>query len=158
MKKLLFLSMCFSVALACKKTKESDVGGSIGSGNAVDSNASLIAKINGDLWKADSAFGTFINGSGNDSGVVNLLIEAIHSTATPHRTILLNITSYPGPGTFPIAPPYYTAVYYLGNQRHYATSGEIVITGKQAGSLKGTFSFQADSITVTDGAFNVSMP
>jgi hypothetical protein len=117
-----------------------------------------MATINGEIWKADSAFGTFIKGSGNDSGMVNLMIEAVKSGADTSRTILLNVTNYTTPGTFAIAPPYYTATYYLNNTRHYATSGQITITSKLPGSMTGTFNFVADSITVTDGAFNVSMP
>lgn len=158
MKKLLFLSVCISAAMACKKTHEPETGGSIQSNNAVDSNASLSATINGYQWVADSAFGTFIKGSNNDSGMVNLMIEAIHTSSDTHRTVLLNIYNYTSPGTFAITPPYYTAIYYLNNQRHYATSGQIVITSKTAGSMTGTFSFEADSIKITNGSFNVSMP
>src|SRR4051812_35864822 len=104
MKKLLLLSVCFSAAVACKKSSEHETGSSIQSNNAIDSNASLTATINGGVWRADSAFGTFINGSGNDSGMVNLMIEAMNNSTDTHRTVLLNITNYTSPGTFAIAP------------------------------------------------------
>ena len=116
------------------------------------------ATINGKNWKADSAFGYYINYSGNDSGVINLEIIATQSNNDTLSTIIFNITNYTGPNTYPINPPVNTATYYLGNNRFYADSGVITVTADTAYAITGTFHFTVDTFRITNGTFNVALP
>jgi len=119
---------------------------------------SMNALINGRTWQTDSAFGSYVRHSGNDSGVTNLMITATRKKNDSISTIVFNITSYTGRNTYTINPPINTATYYFGNSRHYATSGQIIITNDTGVALIGSFHFVADSINVANGAFNVSLP
>src|SRR5205823_2075123 len=122
-----------------------------------DSLVSVSASISGEQWQADSAFAYRVTSSGNDSTVYNLLINATQY-GNPAKTISFTIGSFSGTGTYSINPPNVTATYYSGSVRHFATSGQVVVTNTTYPSLIGTFSFTADTITITSGSFNVVMP
>ena len=160
MKRLFFIIPIFLyVALpACKKAAGPADGNSVQPNNNLDSTAAMNATINGKNWKADSAFGYYINYSGNDSGVINLEIIATQSNNDTLSTIIFNITNYTGPNTYPINPPVNTATYYLGNNRFYADSGVITVTADTAYAITGTFHFTVDTFRITNGTFNVALP
>ncbi|MFI5195929.1 MAG: hypothetical protein ACHQD8_02475 [Chitinophagales bacterium] len=143
---------------ACKKVKGPANGNSVQPNNNLDSLVSMSAMINGHLWQTDSAFGSYVMLSGNDSGVVNLMITATRKKNDSVSTIVFHITNFTGINTYTINPPANTATYYLGNMRHYATSGAIIVTNDSGSSLIGTFHFAADTISVSNGTFNVSLP
>jgi hypothetical protein len=147
---------------ACKKASGPANGKSVQPDNTRDSLVNMAAIINGVAWKTDSAFGSYISHSGNDT-LVNLVISATRHTndslgITTNSTITFNITNYSGPSSYTINPPLNTAVYYVGNERHFATSGVINITNDSGYSLLANFSFTADTIMVTNGSFDVSLP
>ena len=150
---ILFISFA-----ACKKSKGPANGNSVQPNNNLDSLVSMSATINGHLWQTDSAFGSYVQHSNNDSGITNLMITATRKKNDSISTIVFNITNFSGINTYTINPPIITATYYLGNMRHYATSGIIVVTNDSGSSLLGTFHFIADTISVTNGTFNVSLP
>ncbi|MES2703458.1 MAG: DUF6252 family protein [Bacteroidota bacterium] len=160
MKKLLILSIPAALlwCTACKKSSSLASGTSVQQNNNADSFVTLTAKINGTSWKADSVYAYSVRSSANDSGVVSLMITAVKKNSGTPQTLILNITNYRAPLTYPINPPVNTATYYIGNARHYATTGEIVVTSRVDRSLKGTFHFTADSISVESGEFNVYLP
>ena len=143
--------------IACKKTKGPANGKSVQPNNNLDSTVSMSALINGINWQTDSAFGYNVKHSGNDSGMVNLMITATNKNKGV-STITINITNYNGPNTYAVNPPLNTATYYIGNYRHYASHGQIIIGSDTAYALKGTFTFIADTITVANGVFNVALP
>ena len=165
MKRLFFvipIVLCLTFP-ACKKASGPADGKSVQPNNNLDSAITMTATINGNKWQSDSAYGYYVSNSGNDSGMVNLLITATQKgTGTP-TTITFNINNYvinyTGSTTYRIDPPYNTAAYYVGNFRNYSDSGVIVITADTAiHALTGTFSFKADTFAVTSGAFNVALP
>jgi hypothetical protein len=143
---------------ACKKAKGPANGNSVQQNNNLDSTVSVSAVINGVNWQTDSAIGYSVKYSGNDSGVSNLMITASNKKNAIPSTITFYVTSYTGPNTYKINPPVNSAYYYLGNTRHLATKGTLVVASDTAYSLRGTFSFTADTITVASGTFNVATP
>ncbi len=166
--KRLFVSiiilLCIAFA-ACKKASGPADGNSVQPNNNLDSTVSVSAVINGAQWQTDSAFGDIVKPSGNDSTLVGLMITATRiindsgsAVANSSSTIVFNITNYTGPNTYTINPPINTATYYVGTNRHFASSGKFIVTADTAYSLKGTFSFVAGTDTVTNGVFNVAMP
>ncbi len=146
------------VCVACKKTKGPKQANSVQPNNNIDSNVSMSAMINGRYWQTDSAFGSYVIHSNNDSGVVDLYIVATRKKTDSTSTIVFNLTNYTGNGTYTINPPLNTATYYEGNTRHYARSGEVVVTIDSGIAIIGYFSFLADTIKVDNGAFNVALP
>ena len=155
---IIFTSLVVFCALACKKAKGPVNGPSVQPNNNLDSLVSIKATINGFEWQTDSAYGYTVKHSGNDSGVSNLMITASNTNNGQVSAMTFNITNFTGPKSYTINPPINTAAYYLGNIRHYATHGIIVVTSDTAYALKGTFYFTADTITVSNGEFNVALP
>jgi hypothetical protein len=155
---IILLSFCVA-AVSCSKTSGPANGKSVQLNNRLDSNVSVSALINGQEWQTDSAYSYRIVPATNDSGAINVMITATKSEAFGGpSTFVLNISHYTGPNTYTINPPVNTATYYAGTQRHFATSGEIVVTSDSAYSLIGTFTFTADSTHIEYGAFNVPTP
>ncbi len=142
---------------ACKKSNGPADTTAVAPDNNRDSLVSMTASINGVDWKTDSAYGYTVALSGNDSGKRNLMISATRKNGTT-STIVFNITNYTGPGDYPVDPPVYTATYYVGTTRHYATSGMISVISDEYYSLIGKFYFTADSFNVVNGDFNVARP
>ncbi len=118
----------------------------------------MTAMINGQSWQTDSAFGYYVQNSGNDTGTQNLLITATRYSTAPPTTITFNIYHYTGPNTYTIDPPLTTAAYYVGNMRNFGGSGHITISSDTAYALKGNFTFIAGTDTVKSGVFNVAIP
>ena len=157
MKKLVIVMLCIC-AFACKKVSGPANGKSVQPNNNRDSTVSISSTINGANWATDSAYGFLQVQSANDSGIVNLIINATNYSGAIPTSMKLYITNYTGPNTYEIAPPANSATYYVGNNRNFATAGEIVITSDTAYALKGTFIFVADTVTVASGVFNVALP
>jgi len=143
---------------ACKKAPGPANGNSVQPNNNLDSTVSISATVNGAIWQTDSAFGQLVQYSGNDSGVANLLITATNKSNGNITTITFNLTNFTGPSTYKISPPVNMATYYIGNQRHLALQGVIVVTSDTGYALRGTFNFTADTISVANGVFNVATP
>ena len=142
--------------VSCKKVSGPADGNSVQPNNHLDSLVGISASINNSQWKTDSAFGYYVNYSGNDSSKFNLEIIANQTNNASSMTIY--ITNFTGVSEYPINPPLTTITYYIGNTRFYATSGSIIITGNTYPSLTGTFNFTADTLKVSNGAFNVALP
>ncbi len=144
--------------VACNKVSGPANGKSVQPNNNLDSLVSMSATINADIWHTDSAYGYKVQSSGNDSTVVNLMITAINKNyGNPGSTITFNIDHYTGIAKYNINPPFVKATYFIGNERHFATYGDINITSNSYFALIGTFYFQADSFSI-NGEFNVAMP
>ncbi len=160
MKRLLVANAILVVFLfaACSKTKGPANGKSVQPNNNLDTLVSMSALINSTSWQTDSAFGYQIKSSGNDSGVVNLMITATSYDGSVSNTITFNITNFTGTQTYTINPPLVTATYYIGNIRQYARSGQIIVSSNTAYGLIGTFNFRTDNYNVVNGAFNVAQP
>lgn len=160
MKRLLIISgvALLAVTAACKKAKGPANAKSVQQNNNLDSLVSMSAMINGMFWQTDSAFGSYVQHSDNDSGVVDLMITATRIKNDSISTIVFNISNYDGERIYSINPPENTATFYVGNVRHYARSGQITVTSDTGYSIIGTFSFVADSFRIDNGAFNVALP
>ena len=146
------IAYCIAILLffaACKKKNNVDLGG--GHVNVPDSSF-ISATINNEQWETDSA--TVFSVSTKDSGIYNLMINAVKTTDA-NTAMNLYITNYTGPATYNISPPFVSATYIKGNQRYYAGSGQIDIT-EDSTYIAGTYSFTADSITVTNGSFYIA--
>jgi hypothetical protein len=144
------------VYASCTKSAGPSNVQSVRANNGHDSLVTMTAAINGTEWRTDSVYGYRIKSSGNDS-LVNLMITATNSDSSVPSTIVFNIANYAGPNTYPINPPVNCATYYIGNARHYATSGEIVVVSNDEFSLIGNFSFTAGTFNIS-GEFNVANP
>ena len=142
---------------ACKKASGPADANSIQPDNNRDSLVKIDATINGVDWTTKSVFGYSVK-SVTDSGHTNLLISASQTIHDTVSTLSFTISNYSGPGTFLIDPPVYAATYYRGRERHYATSGQIIVTADSNYAITGTFNFIADSINVTNGTFNIAKP
>jgi len=148
------LSLCMLIA-ACGKKSGYPATPSV-QPVSNDSLVSMAATVNGSAWQTDSAFGYTVHTSTNDSGVVNLMITATRKSGGDTSTILLYISNFTGPNTYNIDPPINTAAYYNKTNRHFASSGQIVVVSDTPYAIIGTYNFVADSITVTAGSFNVA--
>lgn len=93
----------------------------------------------------------------NDSGKYDVSIQALKTLGGVAYSINFYITNFTGVNTYPIAPPAVSAACYINGVRHYAQSGQIVIATDSNNVITGTFSFTADSITATKGAFNLQL-
>lgn len=145
-KKYVLLAVVAMVWFAsCKKSHINPGGKSV----TVPDSSYLSITVNGTGWQTDSA--TVFNLNTADSGKYNLLITAEKNTA-PRATLTMYITNYTGAATYSINPPFVSATYVVGNTRYYAGSGQIDIT-RDSSIMQGTFSFTADSLTVTNGTF-----
>jgi hypothetical protein len=154
-----FICILFLMVLGCSKAKGPANAKSAQQNNNRDSTVTMYATINGEQWKTDSAFGYNVQFSGNDTGIIDLLITATLHEPTLNSTIRFTISNFSGPNIYPVNPPYVTASYYRGSTRYFATSGQIIITtAVNPYALTGNFDFVADSITVTDGYFDVAKP
>lgn len=160
MRKLLFIIGLLGVCafFSCKKAKGPANGKSVQQNNNRDSLVNINALVNGVTWNTDSAFGYSVKYSGNDSSISNLMISAINNNASPITTMTFNIANFTGPKTYTISPPTVTAAYYVGNSRHWATHGQIVVMSDTAYALIGQFNFIADSLDISNGYFNVALP
>lgn len=160
MNRLLLIALSFFVLGigACKKTKGPDTVKSAQQDNSIDSMLLMTALIDGREWLTDSAYSYKVRSSGNDTGTYNLMISATRIKNDSASTITFNISGYTGKGNYSINPPYNTATYYSGNQRHFATSGLFTVLTDTGGVLAGTFRFTADTIIVMNGTFNVALP
>ena len=157
--------MLFFAFAACKKASGPANGKSIQPNNNIDSTVTFNAMINNVSWQTDSAYSAFVKNSGNDSGIVNLNITATKYGDSIPSTIIFYISNYTGASTYTINPPLNTAAYYIGSNRYFATSGQVIIAvnqlivrGDTGYSLTGTFNFVADTFTVSGGTFNVAEP
>ena len=155
---IVIIALVCVCAFSCKKVSGPANGKSVQPNNNRDSTVNIICTINSVSWTTDSAFGLLQKQSANDSGVVNLIINATNYSGAIPTSMQLYITNYTGPNTYSIAPPANTATYYIGNNRNFATGGQIIITSDTTYALKGSFNFIADTITVASGVFNVALP
>ncbi len=164
----MILALLGAVA-ACKKAAGPANGKSIQPNNRIDSLVSMNAQVNAAYWQTDSAFAYLAKQQNNDSQQVNLTITATNYSNSVPTTISFGINNYTGAKTYKISPPYASAFFYIGPRRFTATSGQVVITMNQivvrsvtgfdtGYSLNGTFNFDADTLHVTNGEFNVAAP
>ena len=133
---------------ACKKTKTQSP------------DIQMSAHVNNRAWVSYSA-----NTAIQQANTIHVVITA--DSANTHMK--LNIGSYTGKGTYniSISDTGNTASYIgysktSGSVTHKATSGKIIITnstsnGTSSNGITGTFEFNADSIAVTAGQFNVKL-
>ena len=155
--KRLFIILLLLPALymvACKKAKGPASPPSVQPNDSFS--ASISAVVNGIPWQTDSAFAYRVVSSGNDTSKSNLFISAIQKSNS--ATISFSITNYAGPATYNISPPYNTATYYAHTSRHYASTGQLVITSDTGATITGTFHFMTDSFNVTNGDFTLAHP
>jgi hypothetical protein len=150
--------LLFLAFLACKKAPGPANGKSVHQNNNLDSNVAMSALINGENWHTDSVYGYRVASSGADSSVSLMITATQKNPNGPASTIVFNISHYQGVTTYPINPPNISATYYRGNERHFATSGQIIFTSDTAYALVGIFYFIADSFMVEQGAINVARP
>ena len=154
---------------ACSKVAGPANGNSVQPNNRIDSLVSMNAQVNAAIWKTDSALAYLVNQEINDSQRVNLMITATNYSNNVPTTISFGIYNYTGANTYVVNPPYTSAYFYIGQRRFTATSGQVVITENQivvrsvtgydtGYSLNGTFNFDADTLHVTNGVFNVAKP
>ncbi len=142
---------------ACKKKSGPANGNSVQQDNSLDSLVGMTAKVNGGGFSTDSVYGYLVR-SHVDSGKVDFLVTgSLRKNDTP-STITFTITNYVGPKTYSVSPPTVSATYYLGNERHFATAGRIVVSSHSEYGVIGSFYFTADSTNISEGAFNVAMP
>jgi hypothetical protein len=159
MKNFLIAILAIVCGLSCSKVKGPANAPSYPVNNHLDSTVHIKATVNGYQWQTLSAYGYTVKNSANDSSVSNLMINAYYTNAAGQPTSMtFNITKYSGPNTYTINPPNNTATYYLGSVRHYATHGVLTIDSDTAYALRGSFYFTADTITVSNGEFDVALP
>ena len=149
------LTLLVFIALACKKAKGPADVKSAQQNNSLDSATLMSATINGVEWKTDSAYSYRVNTSTNVSAMVNLMVSATNYGGTAPTTIVIHISGYTGVSSYSIEPPENNATYYAHNRRFYATSGSFNVLKDSGNIITGTFSFNADTIVVTNGSFSL---
>lgn len=145
------------VFFACKKQADPLDLPSIQPNNSLDTLIGMSAMVNGKSWQTNSVIAYNVSYA-YDSNKVNLLVNATSKTNDTSTTISFTLSNFTGANTYTISPAAISATYYSGTQRHYATSGQIIVTSVANYAIIGTFNFVADSITVTQGVFNVETP
>jgi hypothetical protein len=145
------------VLVACKKKSNTGIGYSVKPPKGLDSLVSMSAKVNGQGWSTDSAF-AYKSFSTIDSNKVSLMVTATQLQNGQASTITFTISNYHGVNTYPVDPPNVSATYYLGNSRHYASAGQVIVTSDNAYGILGTLNFTADSTNVSECTFNAAQP
>lgn len=155
---VLFLFLFTFIVAACSKKKTSNAGYSVQPGSGKDTLVALTAKVNGEEWIADSVHGYRVKYA-TDSGKVDLLVTATRRENGIASTLTFTLTNYTGTGTYIVAPPVVSAAYYRGNERKFATSGQVNVDSDSEYGIIGTFNFSSDTaFAVTEGVFNVAQP
>ena len=98
---------------------------------------------------------------GNDSSITLVITGRTSDPVNPDDKIVLTVTRYKGiDSTYSIVKGQASAVYVHGSVTSPADGGIVAITKVTSTSIIGYFSFTnvADSINVTNGAFNVGKP
>ncbi len=158
MKYIFAIILLFTLTqVACKKKSDPLDSPSVQQNNRLDTLVSMSALINGQAWQTDSVFGYTVFYP-SDSAKTNLYITATNKVKDTPTSMAFFITNYIGARTYIIDPSLVTVTYYVGSQRHFATSGQITVTSDSNYAIIGTFNFQADTISVTQGVFNVAKP
>lgn len=142
----------------CRKTKGPASVNSVQPDNSIDSLLNMTALVNGVKWQTDSAYSYKVKNSGNDSGIINLMVVATQTKNSIPSTITFNISDFKGVGEYVLNPPLNTATYYSANRRFYATAGMFNVKKDSGGILIGVFNFSADTITVSNGTYIVALP
>ena len=158
-----YIGLCIFAGLmlvfyGCAKNAGPGDAVSVQPNNKLDTLVSLSATIGSYSFSTLQAYAYNIQTPIPDSGHYNILITANANRNDSATAISMTIENFSGPDTYRIQPPLVTATWYVNNQRHYATSGNIVVISDTAYALIGVFSFMADSISVTNGKFNVLIP
>ncbi len=158
MKKLCWILGVIAVAAwSCKKAKGPKDVPPAQQVNTHDSALAMSVIINGANWKADSLFTYRVANSTNDSDALSVMIVATQKTGVT-RTISFNISNFTGVREYVVNPPDNTFYYYVGNERHVASSGSFNVQSDTGGRYSGTFFFVADSMVATSGKFKVARP
>ena len=154
----IFIVTLFMVSSGCRKVSGPVDGKSVQPNNKLDSLVAMSATINGQPWHTSSAYGYYVKYAGLDSGRINLMVTATQTNNDTTSTITFTINNYSGVNKYQLDPPDNSATLYVGNTRHYATSGEIYVTSQTPYAIIGTFFFTADSTNITNGTFNIALP
>ena len=145
------------IQLSCKKKANTGTGYSVKPPKGLDTLVAMTSKVNTGSWTGDSV-SAVKSISRVDSTKVDLIVTGTAGKNSSASTITFTITNYTGPNTYNIDPPYTSATYYQGTVRHYASSGQVIVSSDDPYGVIGTFSFTADSFAVTDGNFNAAQP
>jgi len=145
------------LVFACKKQPDPLDLPSVQPDNRLDTLVTFSATVNGKTWQTDSVEANNVAYS-IDTTKANLLVTAKRIANDTTTIITFSIAQFSDTGIYVINPPAISATYYIGTQRHYATSGQIEITSYANYAIIGTIIFVADSIVVTNGTFNVQQP
>jgi len=106
------------------------------------------------------------------STVPSILDTQIHDSTTtliitgyssdpnyPHDKMVISVTKYKAvTGTWSIVQGQATGTYYHNGYVYPALGGVVSISNVTSNSLIGYFSFNTDSLSVSNGAFNVGQP
>lgn len=158
MKRIFIVIVAITALLgACSKKKGPAPVHSVQQNNNLDTGITMDAKISGIDWHTDSVFAYRVQYSG-DSGKMDLYITATNISSDTPSTIAFTITNYTGVNNYAVSPPFVSATYYRGNERHYGTVGSINITTDGPYAIIGSFNFTADTIIISQGSFNVAKP
>jgi hypothetical protein len=112
--------------------------------NANNGKAPMSARINNVAWEAMSAIAKDTMG-----------MFMIQGVSMDMKAIGIMLIGYNGPGTYTFGMTN-MGVYQDGSTVQNATSGQAVISSDQDGKSKGTFEFQAGSMSITDGKFDIA--
>ncbi len=153
----LILVVVIGFAFSCKKASgPADVKSA--EQNNIDSLLVMKALVNGAEWYTDSAYSYKVKKSDNDTDAFNLKIVATQIVDSNVTTIAFDIANFRGIGEYPVNPPWNTAIFYKGNERHFASSGIFIVSSDTSSVLSGQFNFVADTINVANGTFSVALP
>lgn len=103
----------------------------------------MTAKLNGGQWTA--TVGTFNTSVG----------MALSGATADGKQMLIAIFNYTGPKAYAIDGTTVQAQWAVGTAATSATSGTVTITEQTESNVRGTFSWQGDNLTVTEGSFNL---
>ena len=156
-KALLFVVLVCLYCFSCKKKHSTVDKHSVRPPKSLDTLIGLTAKVNGIPYQTDSVVGYKVNYS-SDSGKFDRLVRATVMQGNSANIISFIVNNYSGLNTYYVSPPYNSATYYSGSLRYFASSGTITVTSDSDYGIIGNFSFTADTITVTEGVFNVEQP
>ncbi len=160
MKRFLAIAiLCAGLFFSCSKNSGPADQSSVQPNNKLDTLVSMSAKIGACSFLTTDAYGYNVQTTQSGTATIhNILITGSERKNDSVLAFNLTINGYYGPDTYYINPPFVTATWYVNNQRHYATWGNIVIKSDSSYAMIGSFMFLADSILVSDGVFNVLSP
>ena len=122
-------------------------------------NPSMTASVGSYNFVASSVVSGTLNAQVNDTNTTLVITGYSSDPNLPSDKIVITVTSFKSlPGTWSIDQGQASGTYYHSGNVYPALGGVVSISSVTSTGIVGYFSFNASSLSVTNGLFNVGLP